>query len=60
MDKSQEKVIIKLPENIVKMMIDTYEFLVWDNRGTEDGKLCKTILKALKKSIKIKQNGKSL
>mgnify|MGYP003620783904 FL=1 len=33
-------------------MISTYEFLAWVNKGTEEGKDCINILKALKKALK--------
>lgn len=47
---SSSFVNIKLRRDIVKGMISTYEFLVWNNTG-EERKDCQKILKALKKSI---------
>jgi hypothetical protein len=42
---------VKLNREIVEGMISTYEFLEWQNKGTDDAKECKKILNALRKSL---------
>jgi hypothetical protein len=44
-------VSVKLSREIVEGMISTYEFLEWQNKGSDDAKECKKILNALKKSL---------
>ena len=44
-------VSIKLNREIVEGMISTYEFLLSQNKGNDDAKVFKKILKALKKSL---------
>jgi hypothetical protein len=44
-------VAVKLNREIVEGMISTYEFLLWQNKGTDDAKECKKILNALKKAV---------
>ena len=44
--------LVKLKKETVINMISTYEFLAWVNKGTEEGKECINILKALKKALK--------
>ena len=41
---------VKLNRKDVEAMISTYEFLAWSNEGDER-KICKKILRALKKSL---------
>jgi hypothetical protein len=43
--------LVKLNREIVEGMISTYEFLAWQNKGSDDAKDCIKILKALKKSL---------
>ena len=50
MEKKQ--ILVKLKKETVINMISTYEFLAWNNKGTEDGKECINILKTLKKALK--------
>ena len=44
-------VSVKLNREIVEGMISTYEFLEWQNKGSDDAKECKKILNALRKSL---------
>jgi len=44
-------VSVKLNREIVEGMISTYEFLLWQNKGSDDAKDCRKILNALKKSL---------
>lgn len=44
-------VSVKLNREIAEGMISTYEFLLWQNIGTDDAKECRKILNALKKSL---------
>lgn len=44
-------VSVKLNREIAEGMISTYEFLLWQNKGTDDAKECGKILNALKKSL---------
>jgi hypothetical protein len=37
-------VSVKLSREIVEGMISTYEFLEWQNKGSDDAKECKKIL----------------
>ena len=48
----EKYILVKLKKEVVINMISTYEFLAWNNKGTEDGKDCRNILKALKKALK--------
>lgn len=45
---------VKLNRSIVEGMIETYECLEYQNKGTEDAKECSKIIKALKKSLIVK------
>ena len=45
-------ILVKLKKETVINMISSYEFLAWNNKGTEEGKECRNILKALKKTLK--------
>ena len=47
----EKYILVKLKKETVINMISTYEFLAWSNKGTEDGKECIKILKALKKAL---------
>lgn len=47
---SSRFVSVKLRRETVEIMINTYEFLVWNNVG-EERKECQRILKALKKAL---------
>ena len=49
--KEKKFATIKLSKETIEGMISTYEFLAWQNKGTDDGKKCSKILKALKKAI---------
>ena len=42
---------VRLNREIVEGMISTYEFLEWQNKGSDDAKNCRKIVKALKKSL---------
>ncbi len=44
-------VSVKLNREIVEGMISTYEFLLWQNKGSDDAKDCRKILNALRKSL---------
>ncbi len=44
-------VSVKLNREIVEGMISTYEFLLWQNKGSDEAKDCRKILNALKKSL---------
>ena len=44
--------LVKLKKETVINMISTYEYLAWVNKGTEEGKDCRNILKALKGALK--------
>ena len=48
----KKQILVKLKKETVINMISTYEFLTWSNKGTEEGKECINILKALKKALK--------
>jgi hypothetical protein len=50
-DTTRRFVSVKLNREIVEGMISTYEFLLWQNKGSDDAKDCRKILKALKKSL---------
>ena len=50
MDKKY--ILVKLKKETVINMISTYEYLAWANKGTEEGKDCRNILKALKGALK--------
>jgi len=50
-DITRRFVSVKLNRDIVEGMISTYEFLLWQNKGSDDAKDCRKILKALKKSL---------
>ena len=43
MEKKQ--ILVKLKKETVINMISTYEFLAWNNKGTEEGKALKKALK---------------
>ncbi len=48
----EKYILVKLKKETVINMISTYEFLAWNNKGTEEGKECINILKALEKALK--------
>ncbi len=50
--QEEKYILVKLKKETVKNMISTYEFLAWNNKGTEEAKECINILKALKKALK--------
>jgi len=50
-DITRRFVSVKLNREIVEGMISTYEFLLWQNKGSDDAKDCRKILNALRKSL---------
>ena len=44
---------VNLRVSDIKDMIETYECLKWQNKGTDDAKDCSRIIKQLKKSINV-------